>query len=74
MERLPPPKPGGDQDALLQTPGRAGDGQNVGASGCGVACAGGFTQPFHATGAPDYGACVGACYGVAASGVGAILA
>jgi Transposase DDE domain len=29
VERLSPPKPGGDQDALLQAPGRAGDGAYV---------------------------------------------
>lgn len=29
VERLPPPKPGGDQDALLQAPGRAGYGSHV---------------------------------------------
>ncbi|GKT21016.1 hypothetical protein AVHM3334_03225 [Acidovorax sp. SUPP3334] len=43
VQRLPPKKPGGDQDALLQAPGRAGNGTHVRASGhrsctCGWRC------------------------------------
>ena len=70
VERLPPQESGGDQDALLQAPGRAGDGPHIRASGDRVACAGGLAQPIHATWVPHNGG--GACCGVAASGVGVI--
>ena len=70
VERLPPQESGGDQDELLQAPGRAGDGPHIRASGDRVACAGGLAQPIHATWVPHNGG--GACCGVAASGVGVI--
>ena len=65
VERVPPTQPGGDEDELLQTTGRAGHGQDVRASGDGVAHPRGAAQPIQPTRAPgDSG------LGVSPSGVG----
>jgi hypothetical protein len=74
LGQIPPQESGAHQDALLQAPGRAGDGAHVctsgGGSGSGVACAGSTAQPIHATRTPDHGSSGG--HGVAASAVGVI--
>ena len=63
--KVPPTQPGGDEDELLQTTGRAGHGQDVRASGDGVAHPRGAAQPIQPTRAPgDSG------LGVSPSGVG----
>lgn len=65
VERVPPTQPGGDENELLQTTGRAGHGQDVRASGDGVAHPRGAAQPIQPTRAPgDSG------LGVSPSGVG----
>src|SRR5574343_1853483 len=50
MERLSPAQSGGDQDELLQAAGRAGDGQDVRASGGGTAHSCGAAQPLQPAG------------------------
>ena len=66
VERLPPKKRGGDQHALLQTPGRAGDRPHVRAPVTELHVCG-FAQPLYATWTSDNGACGG--HRIAASGV-----